>query len=102
MSEKKSKAAIYLLVLTLLILLTLVAVHLLTPRLKTRKEDCKCQNLKEPKYRIVNGTKSRQLEEGLPWIGFLFIRGYTVNGTFVEAIFCSLTIIGRYWALTGK
>ena len=90
--------------LVLLVCSTLVSVqsfHARSSQLGPSKEDCKCENLKEPEYRIVNGTRSRALEEGLPWIGFLFTKE-NMNGILMNKIICTLTIIGRYWALTGK
>ena len=63
------------------------------------KEDCKCENLKDVDYRIVNGTSGPQLEQGLPWIGFV-ARKFREQRDF--RMICTAFVIGRRWALTGK
>lgn len=52
-------------------------------------------------YRIVNGTSSKALERGLPWMSFLFQKKH-VGDTAQVQIFCTSTVITRYWVLTGK
>ena len=63
------------------------------------KGDCKCENLKDVDYRIVNGTSGPQLEQGLPWIGFV-ARKFREQRDF--RMICTAFVIGRRWALTGK
>ena len=63
------------------------------------KEDCKCENLKDVDYRIVNGTSGPQLEQGLPWIGFFALR---IEESRDFGMICTAFVIGRRWALTGK
>ena len=63
------------------------------------KGDCKCENLKDIDYRIVNGTSGPQLEQGLPWIGFFALK---IEESRDFGMICTAFVIGRRWALTGK
>ena len=72
-------------------------------RLVPSNEYCRCENLDETNetYRIVNGTSNKALERGLPWLSFVFYKK-KVENTVQARVFCTSTVIGRSWVLTGK
>ena len=78
-------------------LLAIDSLRFVSSQHPANREQCKCNNLAEPNYRVVNGSTSSALKEGLPWIGFIFFE--TVVGF---QAFCTATVISRYWVLTGK
>ena len=94
------------LVLTLSVYLVLVA-SLCTLffrsqyRLIPSRAYCKCENLNEASFRIVNGTTNQALERGLPWVSFLFYE-LQASGDKRVHVSCTSAVISRYWVLTGK
>ena len=85
-----------LLILSVLLFDSFVQLRSMEPN----KDECACENLKEFGPRIVNGTSSDALRNGLPWLAFLYVWEWSwTSGYYFR---CTAVVISWRWVLTGK